>query len=101
MRVLLIVLSIHTHTVQIEMFTDCYKIEFEKLEHARRAKKFSDAKSMYGGILHISYSPEHETIDELRQKLNQRRAEVRFRIKQQKMLETRKRKHEDSHYTEK
>lgn len=66
---------------EIEPFTDCYKISFDKLEHARRAKKFLDAKNFYGGILHVSYAPEYETVDELRQKLTQRRKEVAYRIR--------------------
>lgn len=64
----------------IEIFTDCYKIQFEKLEHARKAKKFIDAKNFYGGILHVSYAPEYETVDDLQQKLQQRVAEVRYRM---------------------
>lgn len=36
-------------SVNIEQFTDVFRVEFEKLEHARRAKKFSDAKNFYGG----------------------------------------------------
>lgn len=62
------------------MFTDVYHVKFHKLEHARRAKRFLDATEFYGGILHISYAPEYESLDELRRKLTQRRNEVYQRI---------------------
>lgn len=69
-----------TGNIEIEAFTDVFHITFEKLEQARRAKRFLDAKNFFGGILHISYAPERETVDELRQKLQQRRKEVNYRI---------------------
>jgi len=68
-------------SVELEAFTDCFHVCFEKLERARKAKKIIDKKNFYGGILHVSYAPEHETLDELRQKLQQRRKEVDYRIK--------------------
>lgn len=55
-------------------------MKFEKLDKARRAKKFLDAKNFYGGILHISYAPERETADDLRQKLEQRKREIEYRL---------------------
>ncbi|KAL9698099.1 hypothetical protein quinque_001540 [Culex quinquefasciatus] len=69
-----------TGSVEIEPFTDVFHVRFEKLERARRAKKLLDAKNFYGGILHLSYAPERESIEELRQKLAQRRREVAFRV---------------------
>lgn len=73
-----------TGSVEVESFTDVFHVQFEKLERARRAKKLLDARNFYGGILHISYAPERETIDELRQKLLQRRREVAFRVSTKK-----------------
>lgn len=69
-----------TESVEIEPFTDVFHVQFEKLERARRAKRLLDAKNFYGGILHVSYAPERESIDELRQKLAQRRREVAYRV---------------------
>lgn len=37
-------------TVEIEQFTDCYYIEYEKVHFARRAKAFVDRKNFYGGM---------------------------------------------------
>lgn len=36
-------------SVTIEQFTDVYHVAFEKIYCARRAKKFMDAKTFYGG----------------------------------------------------
>lgn len=40
-----------------------------------------DTKNFYGGILHVCYAPELETIDETRQKLIQRQRDVVYRLK--------------------
>lgn len=76
--------------IEIEAFTDVFHVTFDKLEQARRAKKFLDAKNFYGGILHVSYAPEKETVEELRKKLDQRIREVAYRIKQNKQQESQK-----------
>lgn len=87
--------------MEIEPFTECYHIKFARIECARKAKKVLDASSFYGGntkfnymvfdlplliqllitlgILHISYAPELESIEELKQKLDQRYREVKYR----------------------
>lgn len=65
---------------EVEAFTDVFYVRFEKLDKARRAKKFLDAKNFYGGILHISYAPERETAHDLRQKLFQRKRETDYRL---------------------
>ncbi|XP_017040735.1 RNA-binding protein 48 [Drosophila ficusphila] len=66
--------------MELEAFTDVFAVKFERLEVARRAKKMLDARQFYGGILHISYAPERESLDELREKLLQRKQEVILRI---------------------
>lgn len=66
---------------ELEQFTDVYRVCFEKLEHARRAKKFSDAKNFYGGVLHVSYAPELESVGDVRNKLAQRMREVQYRMR--------------------
>lgn len=40
-----------------------------------------DNLSFMGNVLHVYYSPEFETVDETREKLNQRRMEVAARLK--------------------
>lgn len=49
--------------------------------HYRFAKHMVDDKPFYGGILHVCYAPELESISETRQKLQQRKHEVLKRIK--------------------
>lgn len=65
---------------ELEQFTDCYLVKFVAGENARKAKKFLDATSFYGGVLHISYAPELETIDETRAKLQRRAQDVAKRV---------------------
>lgn len=67
--------------MELEAFTDVFAVKFERLDVARRVKKMLDARNFYGGVLHISYAPERESLEELRQKLVQRRADVERRIR--------------------
>ncbi|EDW90859.2 RNA-binding protein 48 [Drosophila yakuba] len=69
-----------TSKMELEAFTDVFAVKFERLEVARRAKKMLDAQQFYGGTLHISYAPERESVEELREKMQHRRNEVAFRI---------------------
>jgi hypothetical protein len=71
-------------SVELEPFTDCFHAEFAKSECARKCKKFLDAKSFYGGVLHISYAPELESVVDVREKLLKRRAEVDYRLRRNK-----------------
>ncbi|XP_061396812.1 RNA-binding protein 48 [Musca vetustissima] len=75
---------------ELEAFTEVFWIKFKKIFDARKAKKYLDAKEFYGGILHISYAPEYETMEELRAKLQHRMSEVKYRLrvnaKQHKMM---------------
>lgn len=74
--------------MDLEAFTDVFAVKFERLEVARRAKKMLDAHQFYGGILHISYAPERESLEELREKIQQRRHEVAFRIRRNQKDQT-------------
>ncbi|XP_055516916.1 RNA-binding protein 48 isoform X2 [Leucoraja erinacea] len=56
-----------------EEFTEVYHIKYQKLQSARIAKRKQDEKSFYGGLLHVCYAPEFETIEDTRAKLNERR----------------------------
>ncbi|XP_026486486.2 uncharacterized protein LOC113393689 [Vanessa tameamea] len=64
-----------------EPFTETYHAQYEKTQPARIAKKMLDTKNFYGGILHVCYAPEFETVEETRQKLIQRQRDVVFRLK--------------------
>ncbi|CAH2282440.1 RNA-binding 48 [Pelobates cultripes] len=56
-----------------EEFTDVYLIKFQKLQSARVAKRKMDEHSFFGGLLHVCYAPEFETVQETREKLRDRR----------------------------
>ncbi|XP_078277587.1 RNA-binding protein 48 isoform X2 [Rhinoraja longicauda] len=56
-----------------EEFTEVYHIKYQKLQSARIAKRKQDEKSFFGGLLHVCYAPEFETIEDTRAKLNERR----------------------------
>ncbi|XP_041811481.1 RNA-binding protein 48 isoform X2 [Chelmon rostratus] len=59
-----------------EEFTEVYLVKFEKLTSARAAKRHMDEKSFYGGVLHVCYVPEYETVQDTRLKLQDRRRYV-------------------------
>ncbi|XP_073678338.1 RNA-binding protein 48 [Garra rufa] len=59
-----------------EQFTEVYLFKFQKLTSARVAKRHTDEKSFFGGQLHVCYAPEYETVEEARQKLQDRRRYV-------------------------
>ncbi|XP_069770040.1 RNA-binding protein 48 [Narcine bancroftii] len=56
-----------------EEFTEVYHIKYQKLQSARIAKRKQDEKSFFGGLLHVCYAPEFETIEDTRAKLNERK----------------------------
>ncbi|NXY17276.1 RBM48 protein, partial [Atrichornis clamosus] len=56
-----------------EQFTEVYLIKFQKLHCARVAKKKMDEQSFFGSLLHVCYAPEFETVQETREKLQDRR----------------------------
>ncbi|NWJ00150.1 RBM48 protein, partial [Crypturellus undulatus] len=56
-----------------EPFTEVYLIKFQKVQCARVAKKKMDERSFFGSLLHVCYAPEFETVQETREKLQDRR----------------------------
>ncbi|GAA6229932.1 RNA-binding protein 48 [Lates japonicus] len=77
-----------------EEFTEVYLVKFQKLTSARAAKRHMDEKSFYGGVLHVCYIPEYETVEDTRLKLQDRRryiiraAQNKVREREQKEAET-------------
>ncbi|XP_069852588.1 RNA-binding protein 48 [Dipodomys merriami] len=59
-----------------EDFTEVYLIKFVNLQSARIAKKKMDEQSFFGGLLHVCYAPEFETVEETRKKLEERQAYI-------------------------
>ena len=48
----------------------------------RAAKRKADDMNFYGGVLHVCYAPEYETIDDVRTKMKEREDAYCRRIKQ-------------------
>ncbi|NXP48076.1 RBM48 protein, partial [Heliornis fulica] len=65
-----------------EQFTEVYLIKFQKLQCARVAKKKMDERSFFGSLLHVCYAPEFETVQETREKLQDRRRYIAKATKQ-------------------
>ncbi|XP_045875985.1 RNA-binding protein 48 [Meles meles] len=59
-----------------EDFTEVYLIKFMNLQSARIAKRKMDEQSFFGGLLHVCYAPEFETVEETRKKLQERKAYI-------------------------
>ncbi|XP_076270582.1 RNA-binding protein 48 [Rhynchophorus ferrugineus] len=66
--------------VKTELFTECFHVNFKRIQSARIAKRLLDTKSFYGGVLHVCYAPECESIEETKSKLAQRKKDVLFRL---------------------
>jgi len=64
-----------------EEFTETYHVHYACIQNARIAKRLIDNKNFFGGILHVCYVPELETLEETRAKLIQRRKDVAMQIK--------------------
>ncbi|XP_064410141.1 RNA-binding protein 48 [Latimeria chalumnae] len=56
-----------------EKFTEVYLMKFQKLQSARVVKRKLDERSFFGGLLHVCYAPEFETVQDTREKLQERR----------------------------
>lgn len=64
-----------------EEFTDTYHVHYTYIQSARVAKRLLDNKNFFGGVLHVFYVPELETLAETKAKLIQRRKDVAIHIK--------------------
>ncbi|XP_067648796.1 RNA-binding protein 48-like [Haliotis asinina] len=65
-----------------EEFTEVYLFKFKKIQSARFAKKKLDDYSFFGGVLHVCYAPEFESVDETREKLQDRRKVIAAKLRQ-------------------
>lgn len=59
-----------------EEYTEVYLLKYHTIRSARFAKIHLDRKSFFGGVLHVCYAPELETVGETREKLEDRRRSV-------------------------
>ncbi|XP_024082063.1 RNA-binding protein 48 isoform X1 [Cimex lectularius] len=61
-----------------EEFTETFHVHFSDIRQARFAKKQLDDRPFYGGVLHVCYAPEMESLEETRYKLINRRKEIAY-----------------------
>ncbi|XP_043923609.1 RNA-binding protein 48 [Protopterus annectens] len=81
-----------------EQFTEVYLLKFQKLQSARVAKRKLDERSFFGGLLHVCYAPEFETVQETREKLIDRRRYIaRVTSNRVKQPHNREHQHENAH----
>ncbi|XP_015413797.1 PREDICTED: RNA-binding protein 48 isoform X2 [Myotis davidii] len=73
-----------------EEFTEVYLIKFMNLQSARIAKRKMDEQSFFGGLLHVCYAPEFETVEETRKKLQERKAYIARATKNKDYFMTKK-----------
>nr|CAG4642018.1 EOG090X0D00 [Eurycercus lamellatus] len=59
-----------------EKFCEVYHVKFHTIQSARFAKRQMDDRSFYGGVLHVCYAPELETVEDTRHKLDTRIKEI-------------------------
>ncbi|XP_064081030.1 uncharacterized protein LOC135197821 isoform X1 [Macrobrachium nipponense] len=57
-------------------FEEAYLLKYKNIKNARFAKVKLDGTSFYGGILHVCYAPELESLEETREKLADRRKSI-------------------------
>ncbi|XP_058808302.1 RNA-binding protein 48 [Phymastichus coffea] len=69
---------------ECEAFTEAVHVHYARIQSARIAKKFLDGFNFFGGVLHIFYAPELESLTETRHKLFHRRRDIAIRIKRHK-----------------
>lgn len=56
-----------------EEFTEVYWVKYRSIEAARAARRKMDERLFFSNCLHVCYAPEFETMEETREKLEQRR----------------------------
>ncbi len=61
------------HEYPTEQFCDAFLIKFVKIQNARCAKIKLDNYGFFGGVLHVCYAPEYESLDDLRDKIIERK----------------------------
>ena len=59
-----------------EPYTDVYWIKYVSIQAARAAKRKLDNRPFFGRDLHICYAPEFESVQDTREKLQQRRKTI-------------------------
>jgi len=67
---------------ETEEFTDSYWVKFRNITSARVAKRKCDDYNFFGHLLDVAYAPRFETVNDMREKLEERRRIVAHKIRQ-------------------
>ncbi|CAL1528476.1 unnamed protein product [Lymnaea stagnalis] len=73
-----------------DKYTEVYLVKFKKIQSSRFAKRKLDDYSFFGGALHVCYAPEYESINETREKLQDRRRVIAAKIRQHEKVDHQK-----------
>lgn len=60
----------------VEEFTEAYWIKYRRIQSARFGKRKMNKRSFFGGLLHVFYAPEYESVMDTREKLAERKRMV-------------------------
>ena len=80
-------LRTHTYRYRIlfeypcEEFTEVYWVKYRSIDAARAARRKMDGRPFFSNCLHVCYAPEFETMEETREKLEQRRQVIARRTR--------------------
>jgi RNA-binding protein 48 len=66
----------HEKHVDCEHLFDTILVQYQHINDARRCKAFLDDRNFLGSNLHVCYAPECETVDDLREKITQRKQQI-------------------------
>ncbi|CAG8490059.1 10686_t:CDS:2 [Diversispora eburnea] len=79
-----------------EEFTDVYWVKFKSISEARVGKRKVDDHVFFANHLRVRYGPEYETIEDTRQKLEDRRKVIAIKTHERKDEKYRKKKETES-----
>jgi len=72
----------HLDEEETPEFTDAYWVKFKDIASSRVAKKKCDDYNFFGHLLDVSYAPKFETVNDMREKLEERKRIVAYKIRQ-------------------
>ncbi|CAG8478372.1 4694_t:CDS:2 [Acaulospora morrowiae] len=77
-----------------EEFTDVYWIKFQSIAEARVAKRKVNDHVFFGSNLKVRYGPEYESVEDTRQKLEDRRKVIEIKTQERKVEKKNEKKEE-------
>jgi len=72
----------HLDEEETPEFTDAYWVKFRNITSSRIAKRKCDDYTFFGHLLDVSYAPKFESVNDMREKLEERKRVVAYKIRQ-------------------